>query len=48
MSRSGSTAGEACDRLRHLSQTQHTKVAVVAGVLVQEAVRRARARRTGD
>ena len=46
MSRSGYSADEAFDRLRHLSQTQNTKLAVVARSLVDEAVRRARSRHT--
>ena len=44
MSRSGATPEEAFDRLRVMSQTQHVKVAEVARVLVEEAVRRARNR----
>jgi GAF domain-containing protein len=44
MSRSGADADEAFDRLRAMSQTQHLKVAEVAQTLVEEAVRRARAR----
>ena len=44
--RSGITAAEAFDRLRHLSQTEHTKLADLAEQIVEEAVRRARARRT--
>jgi GAF domain-containing protein len=43
-SRTGATAEEAFDKLRTMSQTQHVKVAVVATVLVDESVRRARAR----
>jgi GAF domain-containing protein len=43
-SRTGATAEEAFDKLRTMSQTQHLKVAVVANVLVDESVRRARAR----
>jgi GAF domain-containing protein len=46
MSRSGGTEAEALDRLRTLSQHQHEKLPVVAQSIVQEAVRRARARRT--
>jgi GAF domain-containing protein len=46
MSRSGGTEAEALDRLRALSQHQHEKLPVVAQSIVQEAVRRARARRT--
>src|ERR1700694_4521987 len=43
--RSGGTAEEAFGRLRALSQSEHTKLADVAQHLVEEAVRRARARR---
>ena len=43
--RSGITAAEAFQRLRHLSQTRHTKLANLAEQIVEEAVRRARARR---
>ncbi|HET9561888.1 MAG TPA: GAF and ANTAR domain-containing protein, partial [Propionibacteriaceae bacterium] len=46
MSRSGGTEAEALDRLRTLSQNQHEKLPAVAQSIVQEAVRRARARRT--
>jgi transcriptional regulator with GAF, ATPase, and Fis domain len=46
MSRSGGTEAEALDRLRSLSQHQHRKLPVVAQTIVQEAVRRARARHT--
>ncbi len=42
--RSGGTAEEAFARLRHISQSEHTKLAVVAQGIVDEAVRRARAR----
>jgi GAF domain-containing protein len=42
--RSGATAEEAFARLREISQTEHTKVAEVAQRIVDEAVRRARAR----
>jgi GAF domain-containing protein len=45
ISRSGITADEAFARLRTLSQTHHLKLAVVAAGIVDEAVRRARARR---
>jgi hypothetical protein len=45
-SRSGDTAEEAFDSLRQLSQRQHTKLADLAGQIVDEAVARARARRT--
>jgi GAF domain-containing protein len=44
MSRSGITEDEALGRIRQISQTEHTKMAVVATSIVQEAVRRARAR----
>jgi GAF domain-containing protein len=44
MSRTGSTEQEALDRLRSLSQQDHHKLAVVAGQIIDEAVRRARAR----
>lgn len=43
-SRGGGTIDEAFARLRHISQTEHTKIAVVAETLVAEAVRRAHAR----
>lgn len=43
-SRGGGTIDEAFARLRHISQTEHTKIAVVAERLVAEAVRRAHAR----
>jgi len=46
MSRSGGTEADALDRLRALSQHQHEKLPVVAQSIVQEAVRRARGRRT--
>jgi len=45
MSRTGATPEEAFDRLRTMSQSQHVKVSEVSRVLVDEAVRRARARR---
>ena len=48
MSRSGVSADQACDRLRALSQHEQAKVAVVADGIVQEAVRRARARHHGE
>ena len=44
MSRSGSTEAEALERLRALSQHEHQKLATVARQIVDEAVRRARAR----
>jgi GAF domain-containing protein len=43
-SRSGASAEEAFDRLIRLSQTENIKLVVVAERLVDEAVRRARAR----
>lgn len=46
MSRSGCTAAEAFDKLRVISQTENTKLALVAQRVLDEAVRRARARRT--
>ena len=42
--RSGGTAEEALARLRAISQREHTKLATVAQHIVDEAVRRARAR----
>jgi GAF domain-containing protein len=48
MSRTGATPEEAFDRLRTMSQSQHIKVAEVSRLLVDEAVRRARARRPGS
>ena len=48
MSRSGSTEQEALTRLRTLSQNEHHKLAVVAEQIVNDAVRRARARHTAD
>lgn len=45
MARTGGTAEEAFARLRTISQSEHTKLAVVAKHVVDEAVRRARARR---
>jgi GAF domain-containing protein len=44
MSRSGVTENEALERLRGLSQHEHQKLAAVAQQIVDEAVRRARAR----
>lgn len=44
-SRSGGTAQEAFDRLKRMSQTDNVKLVEVAQHLVDEAVRRARARR---
>lgn len=43
-SRSGDTAEEAFARLAQISQNEHTKLNIVAHRLVEEAVRRARAR----
>ena len=44
-SRSGGDAEEAFDRLTRISQSENVKLHVVAEQLVDEAVRRARARR---
>ncbi|WP_111766163.1 GAF and ANTAR domain-containing protein [Nakamurella deserti] len=44
--RGGIESPEAFARLRHLSQTEHVKLSVVAERIVEEAVRRARARAT--
>ena len=44
-SRSGASAEEAFDRLTRLSQAENVKLVVVAERIVDEAVRRARARR---
>jgi AmiR/NasT family two-component response regulator len=44
MSRTGASPDEAFGRLRSMSQAQHLKVAEVARILVDEAVRRARGR----
>lgn len=44
LARTGGTAEEAFARLRAISQADHTKLAVVAQHIVDEAVRRARAR----
>ena len=46
--RTGGSAEEAFARLRELSQGEHTKLVVVAQRLVDEAVRRARARHSGS
>ena len=48
MSRSGGTENESLDRLRTLSQHEHEKLPVVAQRIVDEAVRRARARHNTD
>jgi GAF domain-containing protein len=45
MSRTGANPDEAFDRLRAMSQSQHLKVSEVARVLLDEAIRRARARK---
>jgi GAF domain-containing protein len=45
LARTGGTAEEAFARLRTISQREHTKLATVAQHIVDEAVRRARARR---
>ena len=45
--RTGATTEEAFARLREISQTEHTKLAEVAQRIVDEAVRRARARHSG-
>jgi GAF domain-containing protein len=42
--RTGASAEEAFERLRSISQAEHTKLSVVAERIVDEAVRRARAR----
>ncbi len=44
-SRSGISPEEAFQRLRQISQTEHVKLAEVATTIVEDAVRRARARR---
>jgi AmiR/NasT family two-component response regulator len=44
MSRTGCTSEEAFDKLRVMSQSENRKVSVIAQQLVDEAVRRARAR----
>lgn len=48
MSRTGGTATEAFDRLRRRSQTDNVKLRAVAQRVVDEAVRRARARNSGS
>lgn len=45
MSRQGGTAEEAFDALKRMSQAENVKLAGIAQVLVDEAVKRARARR---
>jgi GAF domain-containing protein len=46
--RTGCTAEEAFTRLRAISQKEHTKLAAVAQRIVDDGVRRARARHTGN
>jgi GAF domain-containing protein len=48
MSRSGGTAEEALERLRALSQHEHHKLPLIARQIIDEAVRRAEARRHSD
>jgi GAF domain-containing protein len=48
LSRSGGTEAEALNRLRSLSQREHDKLSVIAQRIVDEAVRRAEARRRAD
>ena len=48
MSRSGSTEDEALNQLRTLSYNEHQKLVVVAGQIIDEAVRRAQARHRTD
>jgi len=47
MSRNGGTELQALNRLRALSQHEHARLPAIAQSIVDEAVRRARARRTG-
>ena len=47
-SRSGASAEEAFDRLTRLSQAENVKLVVIAERLVDEAVRRAKARHSGS
>lgn len=47
ISRTGADAGEAFDRLRTMSQSQHRKVSAIAEAMVQVTARRARARLAG-
>jgi AmiR/NasT family two-component response regulator len=47
MSRTGASPKEAFDRLRNLSQRSKIKVSVVARQILDDAVVRARSRRTG-
>jgi AmiR/NasT family two-component response regulator len=44
--RTGASAEEAFERLREISQSEHTKLAELAQRIVEDAVRRARARRS--
>lgn len=46
--RTGASAEEAFARLREISQTEHTKIAEIAQRIVDEAVRRARARHSAS
>ena len=46
--RGGGTSDEAFSRLRHISQSEHTKLVDVARHIVEEAVGRARARSSGS
>jgi AmiR/NasT family two-component response regulator len=46
--RTGGTADDAFARLRRISQAENTKLAVVSRHIVDEAVRSARARHTGQ
>jgi AmiR/NasT family two-component response regulator len=48
MSRSGCSAAEAFDQLRAVSETENRKLSLVARDVVDEAVRRAQSRHTGD
>jgi ANTAR domain len=48
MSRTGGTEGEAMARLRALSQNEHQQLEVVAGQILEEAVRRPEAGQQGD
>jgi AmiR/NasT family two-component response regulator len=46
--RTGATADEAFARLKEISQTEHTKLVEVAQRIIDEAVRRARARHSAS
>jgi GAF domain-containing protein len=48
MSRSGRTDDEALSQLRTMSQSEHQKLVMVAGQIIDEAVRRAQARHRSD